>query len=278
MSKTLEELAAEWESEINEPDCDRNLDQRYVRGWGDGKRDCFNSLRAYLAARPASDLEQRLRERARIIDQCCGDGMADTTLLLEAADALAHEQRRVEVVRSERDGRIAELESELAAARQHALNEAGACIKAEDELQRSKSQGWHDMRKRAEAAEARLAEFALRMTDKVSELAAVRDACKAHYEARQVAEQELDAALDAMGQATLMNRAEAAEARLAAARLFLHSQGYDRREIEAALATAEPADDPVDNPRSPEAEFWQKRRAEALATPAQPSEEADRGE
>jgi len=76
-----------------------------------------------------------------------------------------------------------------------------------------------------------------------SELAEVKAKCEAaeagakvHYEARQCAEQELEQALEAMGQATLMNRAEAAEADLADANAHLkalHDQ-FDRAESECA--------------------------------------------
>lgn len=47
------------------------------------------------------------------------------------------------------------LERELAEARAQSLREAEHAIKAEDELQRSKSQGWHELRAELRAAEAR---------------------------------------------------------------------------------------------------------------------------
>jgi hypothetical protein len=108
---TLEALAAEIAGTMT-----RAVRRELLHDWAD-------RIRAYLAARPASDLEKRLRERAARHADLGWEN--DAALDIEAADALAS------AAYSEADGvkhqqeqaaRIAELEQKYLGACQHVVN------------------------------------------------------------------------------------------------------------------------------------------------------------
>lgn len=82
--------------------------------WAELASGWAKQLRAYLAARPASDLEKRLRERAaaRLVYDTTSWG--DAKAFSEAADALAAADALVEATYINTAARITQLERELA--------------------------------------------------------------------------------------------------------------------------------------------------------------------
>lgn len=234
--KSLEALAAEWERRSER---EASEARPYDGGYSDGRAQvydtCATELREYLAARPASDLEQRLRAEVMRLQALFGprteEGRSNTiSLLLEAAGALAayeeyltrtksaHEQAlirkaenasalasRLQASLDEANARntdlqqaycmrISRLERELAEARSSvhptgydkASFEAG-CAAAECDATRKEQETlekfleWVSaLEKRAEAAEARLAE-------RERELAEARAGWNAEHEAYELA-------------------------------------------------------------------------------------------
>ncbi len=250
---------------------------------------------------PTSELEGRLRALAKQLFASTRLENPESALLLEAADAYQAALGIISDLRANLRARISDLESELAEARQHVLNEAGACIKAEDELQRSKSQGWHDMRKRAEAAEGEVG----RLREEAASWRRVAEAAESRVtwlEQRIATKDSLIESLKAE-QLAKVEELEAAEAQVEALRdvctnprnLHVCGGAWIRRDpLTQALATPAQAEEtapcgccPADSAppcmgiagvvpaRSHMQRVTDVVFGAALATPAQPSEEAE---
>lgn len=154
--KTLEALAAEMLAWADNEDHGEDVCTQLVH-WSE-------QLRACLAARPASDLEQRMRDRAEHGD---GERIADSDreLLLEAADALARQSRGLSGecptcgTVSGRLARIVELERDKATLAEQGAVHARRVWELERELALSREAiklARNTERKRAEAAESLL--------------------------------------------------------------------------------------------------------------------------
>lgn len=149
--KSLEALATEYARDIGQAIGDG---AHYVEiPWLKERLERF--LAAYLAARPATDLERRLREDAEQFVSPLHGAQTRKALLLEAADALAHASlilsynvdltrsvETLELTEERLEKRIADLERELAEMRDMLKAVNGKHVKQTE---------------RAEAAEARLA-------------------------------------------------------------------------------------------------------------------------
>lgn len=149
---SLEALAAEWE-------------RSYAAGESIHPKDCIRQLRAYLAERPASDLEQRLKGAAARRPQS-GFVRVRPELLDGAADALAHEKAEhtamVTALLRSNETKVAELER----LHEDALNERDAAHDSIAELESKLTSaeasiaGLHDMRERLERELAEAREYA----------------------------------------------------------------------------------------------------------------------
>jgi hypothetical protein len=193
--KSLEELAAEWDRRSErEAQSGGGYGGEYNAGRAQVYEACATELQEWLAARPASDLEKRLRERAQVKKN---RGRAlEASELLEAVDALTRAVLRIR----DQGILIAELErmlrgyTDLRTA--EALKERDAqalrAAKLERELaaRENVNFAFDATMRRAEAAEARLAPFAERIQVLAADVMRERDSRMA-AEARLAAAQDI---------------------------------------------------------------------------------------
>lgn len=214
---SLEALAAE---------CDRLAAGTGHVHWPSAYRYCSIRIRALLASRPASDLERRMRDEA-----ARGGDNERCDLLIEAADALAHEktelERSYEAVARERDCQTLRAErTETLLAHEKRMNEGGKALSEDDER--------------------RIAKLESVLIAVEGEVSAWRKKAggSAMYEDAEDHMWSIQRALGNPRGSSLLTRAEAAEARLTAVTKLLDSQHPMSRVIdvfEVRRALAAPA-------------------------------------